>query len=97
MPLHVVHKLSRKTNSVSRVLEDKANVVKRIVLRPNKEDSEYKSDDKSLNNYKQSKSSGEIITVVNLWALKAGKQTKRNATVNDINCINLTVTSKIDV
>ena len=82
---------------VGRVLEDKASVAKRIVLRSNNYGSEDKSNDKSTNNHEESKSCGEIKTVANLWAFETRQQTKKNATVDDIDCSNLTLTTKIDI
>ena len=82
---------------VSRVLEDKASVAKKIVLRSNNYGSKNKSNDKSTNNHEKSKSSGEIQTVANLWALETRQQTKKNETVDDIDCINLKLTTKIDI
>ena len=81
----------------SRVLEDKASVAKRIVLRSNNYGSEDKSNDKSTNNREESKSCGEIKTVANLWAYDTRQQRKKNATVDDIDCSNLTLTTKIDI
>ena len=81
---------------VSRVLEDKASVAKRIAVRSNNYGSENKSNDKSTNNHEDSKSCGEIKTVANLWAFETRQQTKKNATVDDIDCSNLTLTTKID-
>ena len=81
----------------SRVLEDKASVAKRIVQRSNNYGSENKSNDKSTNNREESKSCGEIKTVANLWAYDTRQQRKKNATVDDIDCSNLTLTTKIDI
>ena len=82
---------------VSRVLQDKANVAKRIVLRSNNYGSENKGNDKSTINHEESKSCGEIKTVANLWAFETRQQTTKNATVDDIDCSNLTLTTIIDI
>ena len=82
---------------VSRVLGSRENKANRIVHLPNDEGFESKSNAESTNNHELSKSFGEIKTVGNLWSLKTGQQAKRNTTVNDIDCINHSLTTKIDI